>query len=218
MATKKKAKTKVKPKSDVPGITLLDEYEGKKVGDRVLYRGSEWRIDRILLGQNKWGQSESTYEDSPAPVGFDLVWVDGDRKGPGRIHVGSHCLAEKNPLDAIVAATSIKDAEPTNAELDAIHDSRRITAHGRIFFRPTHPIDGPNGTKTKKTIIAGIVLGDIGVGGDGEWPEDELWLCDVIIIRPVQKFRESKCKGRTIDGTLLHDGLQPEGYTTPLTD
>lgn len=220
MAKRKTPKAKTK-KSEVPGITLLEEHDGKKVGDVVLYRGSEWRIDRILSGQNKWGQDgidTDIYEDSPAPVGFDLVWVSGNRSGPGRIHVGSHCLEDQNVLDALVAASDTRDHSPRAEELDAVSDPRRITTHGRIFFRPTHPIDGPNGTKTKRTIVAGVVLGDIGVGGDGEYPEDELWLCDVIIVRPVQKYRGAKCKGYTVDQMLLQHGLQPEGYTTPLKE
>lgn len=214
----KRKQVKKSKQHDTPGITLLEEYNGKKVGDKVIYRGAEWRIDRILRGQNKWGQEEDTYEDSPAPVGFDLVWSSGETSGPSRISVGSHCLADQNVLDAIVSATDTRDHSPKPEELDAISDHRRVKTYGRVFLRASHPTDGPNGTKIKRHIIAGVVLGDLGVGGDGEFPEDELWMCDVIILRPVQRYRGSKCKGYTVDQMLTGMGLQPEGYTTPLKE
>lgn len=193
----------------------LREHAGIKVGEPVTYRGCLWIVRRIMQGKDRYGQiSDDT------PVALDLEWSSGALAGPTKVTVGSHCVQTVEVLDALVAATAEEAADkPAQIhETEAIEDPRRICTSGRVFLRPTYDYAGPDGQNLKRTIIAGIVVGDIGVGGDGEYPEDELWICDVIILRPIQKYRGSKCKGYTVNQMLTGDGLSPEGYTTPLKE
>jgi hypothetical protein len=87
-------------------------------------------------------------------------------------------------------------------------DPRAILTHGRLVMRPRQSIEDPAQGTIQKTLVGGILLGDLGFPGD----EDELWLCEAVLLVPMQKFRGFNQTGQRIDQMLVGYGMHPQSY------
>jgi hypothetical protein len=201
-------------------IIDLEEHGDFRIGSRVGFQSGIWTISRIKAGTHYEDQ-----KDTPTTV-FHLEHESGPTiaKTSASLASPAECSLLDNPLDAIVAATAdTPETDPfkmvtSHKELLGIsHDPRTVITHGRLFIRPTSDVwadSNDGGTAIKRHIIAGCVLGDLRTRpeSDKEYAEDELWLCDVIALRPIKRFRGYSRKGEGIDQILCGAGLDPSFF------